>query len=141
MATVEDIQHLVAQMEQSLSAKFEEIDRKHTILIQGLQQQFQQHEQIHYTRKSVTSSNSSFTTTTSEFKCGTWNSSKSKRIPVVLGKVQQKTQEWSYNLDSTVEEKCALQNIAKEEIGKWAKVHLEGNALAYISRLGISDWE
>ena len=26
MATVEDIQHLVAQMEQSLSAKFEEID-------------------------------------------------------------------------------------------------------------------
>jgi len=45
MATVEDIQHLVAQMEQSLSAKFEEIDRKHTILIQGLQQQFQQHEQ------------------------------------------------------------------------------------------------
>ena len=45
MATLEDIQHLVAQMEQSLSAKFEEIDRKHTILIQGLQQQFQQHEQ------------------------------------------------------------------------------------------------
>ena len=45
MATVEDIQHLVAQMEQFLSAKFEEIDRKHTILIQGLQQQFQQHEQ------------------------------------------------------------------------------------------------
>ena len=45
MSTVEDIQHLVAQMEQSLSAKFEEIDRKHTILIQGLQQQFQQHEQ------------------------------------------------------------------------------------------------
>ena len=45
MATVEDIQQLVAQMEQSLSAKFEEIDRKHTILIQGLQQQFQQHEQ------------------------------------------------------------------------------------------------
>ena len=45
MATVEDIQHLVAQMEQSLSAKFEEIDRKHTILIQGLQQQLQQHEQ------------------------------------------------------------------------------------------------
>jgi len=45
MATVEDIQHLVAQMEQSLSAKFEEIDRKHPVLIQGLQQQFQQHEQ------------------------------------------------------------------------------------------------
>ena len=45
MATVEDIQHLVAQMEQSLSAKFEEIAMKHTILIQGLQQQFQQHEQ------------------------------------------------------------------------------------------------
>ena len=45
MATVEDIQHLVAQMEQSLSAKFEEIDRKNTILIQGLQQQLQQHGQ------------------------------------------------------------------------------------------------
>ena len=28
-----------------LLVKFEEIDRKHTILIQGLQQQFQQHEQ------------------------------------------------------------------------------------------------
>ena len=46
-----------------------------------------------------------------------------------------------YNWIAQVEEKCALQNISNEEIGKWAKVHLEGNALAYISRLGISDWE
>jgi len=39
-----------------------------------------------------------------------------------------------------VEEKCSLQYIPDDEVGRWAKVHLEGNALAFISRLGISDW-
>ena len=39
-----------------------------------------------------------------------------------------------------VEEKCSLHYIPDDEVGRWAKVHLEGNALVFISRLGISDW-
>jgi len=39
-----------------------------------------------------------------------------------------------------VEEKCALNHIPEDEIGRWAKVHLEGNALAFISRIGTTDW-
>ena len=39
-----------------------------------------------------------------------------------------------------VEEKCSFLKTPEDEIGRWSKVHLEGNALALISRLGISDW-
>jgi len=40
-----------------------------------------------------------------------------------------------------VEEKCSFLKTPEDEIGRWSKVHLEGNALALISRLGISDWK
>ena len=44
-------------------------------------------------------------------------------------------------MDCTSRKKCSLQKIPEDEIGRWAKIHLEGNALALISRLGISDWK
>ena len=125
MATVEDIQHLVAQMEQSLSAKFEEIDRKHTILIQGLQQQFQQHEQrfiiLEKASRPVTPV---LQPQPVRSNVGQEIRPKAKGFQLSLeryGKPKSDLTTWI----AQVEEKCALQNISNEEIGKWAKVHLE----------------
>ena len=107
--------------------------KKLTILIQGLQQQFQQHEQrfiiLEKASRPVTPV---LQPQPVRSNVGQEIRPKAKGFQLSLER---------YNWIAQVEEKCALQNISNEEIGKWAKVHLEGNALAYISRLGISDWE
>ena len=144
MATIDQIQELVDRMERSLTTKFGEIDIRHTALIQGLQAQFSQHEQrflvleqsiVQVPTPAVSPARAPVRNIIEQD-----NRRKSRGFQLSLEQYDRKPRSDLTTWIAQVEEKCALQNIPENEIGRWAKVYLEGNALAYISRLGIVDW-
>jgi len=144
MATIDQIQELVDRMERSLTTRFSEIDTRHTTLIQGLQAQFVQHEQRFLVLEQVIAQ--APTPAVSPARAPVRNileqdnRRKSRGFQLSLERYDGKPRSDLTTWIAQVEEKCALQNIPENEIGRWAKVHLDGNALAYISRLGIVDW-
>ena len=147
MATIEQIAELTERMERSLTQKFNEIDTRHTALIQTLQTQFQNHEQrfalLEQQRQpvfdtfEVTQPVRTLTRNTVEPE----NRRKSRGFQLSLERYDGKPKSDLTTWIAQVEETCALNNIPNEDIGRWAKVHLEGNALAYITRLGSVSWD
>lgn len=146
MATIEEINRVMKNIEQALSAKFDENDKRHTALIIDLQSQFHNHERRFSTleqvvQQSITPAESSAPAPPQ--RSLTPNESldrRSRGFQLSLEKYDGKPRTDLGSWIAQVEEKCSLQHIPGDEVGRWAKVHLEGNALAFISRLGITDW-
>jgi hypothetical protein len=147
MASIEEIKGLLGQVEKALKDKFEENDQRHTSLIQGLQTQFSQHESrfaiLEITVQQMVNPSRAPTPPPQTIPVvrQTEVRVKSRGFQLSLEKYDGKPKSDLTTWITQVEEKCALQGISDEDIGRWAKVHLEGNALAFISRLGLSNWE
>jgi len=135
-ATVEQVKTAV---EQAYATLGQQLEQKQASLVQALQAQFETYERRFEEVESPSGSplhRPTETTTSSYVNLH----KKSKGFTLTLDKYSGRPgvdlQTWILQ----VEDKCRLQNIDPSEIGLWAKVHLEGNALQYVTRLGLSDW-
>ena len=139
MATKEEIQQLLDAIKGALSAKFDENDKRFTTLINGLQTQFSAQESRFSTLEQVVQQmvNPAVSSTHPQVLPRTVPISenrekRSRGFQLSLEKYDGKPRSDLNTWIAQVEEKCSLQYIPDDEVGRWAKVHLEGNALAFI---------